>query len=154
MNKSVIPKIIELATPIASNLDLEVVAAVFQSNKKPPVLRVDVRNLKTDTSLEDCEKMSRALEEILDSMEIMTGSYVLEISSPGISRQLTSDREFISFKGFAAIVTTYAPYQNKKQWLGLLVKRDEKAVYLNQKGKQIAIPRELVAKVQLDDCQT
>ncbi len=154
MNKSVIPQIIELATPIASNLDLEVVAAVFQSNKKPPVLRVDVRNLKTDTSLEDCEKMSRALEEILDSMEIMTGSYVLEISSPGISRQLTTDREFISFKGFAAIVTTYAPYQNKKQWLGLLVKRDEKAVYLNQKGKQIAIPRELVAKVQLDDCQT
>lgn len=151
MTNPLIPTIIEIATPVAENLGLEVVGAVFQTNKNPPVLRLDVRNLNTDTSLDDCEKMSRALEETLDATNIIEGSYVLEISSPGISRQLSSDREFISFKGFSVVVKTYAPYQDKKEIRGRLQGRDTQAIYLNQKGRAIAIPRELVAKVQLED---
>jgi ribosome maturation factor RimP len=146
-----IPQILELAAPIAERLDLEVVGAIFQTNKKPPVLRVDVRNRETDTSLDDCEKMSRALEEQLDATQLLPDSYILEISSPGISRQLATDREFISFKGFPVLVKTYSPYEGQKEWRGKLQGRDEEAVYLNQKGRAIAIPRPLVAKVQLDE---
>jgi ribosome maturation factor RimP len=150
MNHPLIPHIIELATPVAQELGLEVVGAVFQTNKSPRVLRVDIRNLETDTSLDDCEKMSRALEEKLDAAGTLEGSYVLEISSPGISRELTTDREFISFKGFSVIVKTFAPYQDREEWRGKLQGRDEEAVYINQKGRAIAIPRQLVVKVQLD----
>jgi ribosome maturation factor RimP len=151
MTHPLIPQIIDLATPIADELGLDVVDAVFQTNKQPPVLRVDIRNRSSDTSLTDCEMMSRSLETTLDNADLIPGAYVLEISSPGISRSLHTDREFIAFKGFAAIVTTYAPYQGHKEWRGKLQGRDEQAVYLNQKGKAIAIPRELIAKVQLDD---
>ena len=147
----VVPKIIEVASPLAEELNLELVDAVFQTNKTPPILRLDIRNPHGDTSLENCEQMSRVLEEKLDLTEIIPGAYVLEISSPGISRILTTDREFIAFKGFAVIVKTFAPYKNKKQWQGRLQYRDEKVVEINDKGKAIAIPRELVAKVQLDD---
>lgn len=151
MTHPVVPRIIELASPLAKNLNLELVDAVFQTNKTPPILRIDVRNLQTDTSLENCEQMSRILEEKLDLAEIISGAYVLEISSPGISRTLTTDRDFIAFKGFAVIVKTFAPYKNQKQWQGRLQQRDETTLHLNQKGKAIAIPRELIAKVQLDD---
>ena len=151
MTHPLIPQIIDLAQPIAAELGLEVVGVVFQTNKRPPVLRVDIRNLVADTSLDDCERMSRALEAQLDAEEIIAGAYVLEISSPGTSRQLTTDREFRAFKGFAVIVTTFAPYQNQKQWEGKLQGRDREAIYLNQKGKTIAIPCHLVAKVQLDN---
>ena len=147
----VVPKIIEGASPLAEELNLELVDAVFQTNKTPPILRLDIRNPHGDTSLENCEQMSRVLEEKLDLTEIIPGAYVLEISSPGISRILTTDREFIAFKGFAVIVKTFAPYKNKKQWQGRLQYRDEKVIEINDKGKAIAIPRELVAKVQLDD---
>ena len=151
MTHPVVPKIIELASPLAENLSLELVDAVFQTNKTPPVLRIDVRNPHSDTSLENCEQMSRILEEQLDLSEIIPGAYVLEISSPGISRTLTTDREFIAFKGFGVIVKTFAPYKNKKQWEGRLQYRDETTLHINNKGKAIAIPRDLVAKVQLDD---
>ena len=151
MTHPVVPKIIELASPLAANLNLELVDVVFQTNKTPPILRIDVRNLQTETSLENCEQMSRVLEEKLDLVEIIPGAYVLEISSPGISRNLTTDREFVAFKGFAVTVKTFAPYKGKKQWSGRLQQRDKTAVHLNQKGKAIAIPRELIAKVQLDD---
>lgn len=151
MTHPVVPKIIELASPLAEDLGLELVDAVFQTNRTPPNLRIDVRNPSGDTSLEHCEQMSRALSEKLDLTEIVPSAYVLEISSPGISRILTTDREFIAFKGFAVKIKTFAPYKNKKQWQGRLQYRNEKIIEINDKGKAIAIPRELIAKVQLDD---
>lgn len=151
MTHPVIPQIIELATPLAQTLNLELIDAVFQTNKTPPILRIDIRNPRAETSLENCEQMSRILEEKLDLAEVIPGNYVLEISSPGISRTLTTDREFIAFKGFAVTINTFAPYKNHKQWQGRLQNRDDSAIHINQKGKAIAIPRELVAKVQLDD---
>lgn len=151
MTHPVVPQIIKLASSIAQELDLELVDAVFQTNKTPPILRIDIKNPLGDTSLENCESMSRILEEKLDLTEVIPGAYVLEISSPGISRTLTTDREFIAFKGFAVTIKTFAPYKNHKQWQGRLQHRDEMAIHINQKGKASAIPRELVAKVQLDD---
>lgn len=151
MTHPVVPKIIELASPLAQKLELELVDAVFQTNKTPPILRIDIRNPQGDTSLENCEQMSRILEEQLDLTEIIPGAYVLEISSPGISRTLTTERDFIAFKGFAVTIKTFAPYKNKKQWQGRLQHQDETAIHINDKGKAIAIPRDLVAKVQLDD---
>ncbi len=151
MTHPVVPQIIELASPLAEELNLELVDAVFQTNKNPPILRIDVRNPHTDTSLENCEQMSRILEEKLDLTEIVPGAYVLEISSPGISRTLTTEREFIAFKGFAVKINTFAPYKNHQQWQGRLQHRDETAVHINKKGKAIAIPRNLIAKVELDD---
>jgi ribosome maturation factor RimP len=151
MAHPLIPQIIEIATPVATDLGLDVVGAVFHTNQSPPVLRVDIRNLQEDTGLNDCERMSRALEAALDQADIIPDAYVLEVSSPGISRSLTSDREFISFKGFAVIVSTSEPYEGHKEWQGRLVRRDDTAVYINQKGRAIAIPQALITRVQLDE---
>ncbi|PSF39119.1 ribosome maturation factor RimP [Aphanothece hegewaldii CCALA 016] len=150
MTHPLIPQIIDVASPIAEELGLEIVDVVFQTNKRPPVLRLDIRNLNSDTGLDDCERMSRHLEQTLDTLEIIPGSYSLEISSPGTSRQLTSEREFIAFKGFAVIVTTDPPYEGQKEWRGNLHTQDETAIYIHQKGRAIAIPRLAVTKVNLD----
>lgn len=151
MAHPLIPQIINLATPVAENLGLELVGVVFHTNQRPPVLRVDIRNLHQDTGLNDCEQMSRALEPTLDEANIIPDAYVLEVSSPGISRQLTTDRDFISFKGFAVIVTTSQPYEGGQEWTGQLIRQDDTTVYLNKKGRAIAIPRSLISKVQLDE---
>ena len=147
-----IPELIELAAPVAEELGLEVVEAVFQTNQSPPVLRVDVRSLENeDTGLDDCEKMSQALEAMLDTTALIPDAYVLEVSSPGVSAALETDRDFVVFKGFMVEVNLSAPHRDKRQWVGQLVRRDEAAVVLSQKGKTIAIPRELVATAQLSD---
>ncbi len=151
MTHPLIPQIIDLAMPVAQSLGLEVVGAVFHTNQRPPVLRVDIRNLTSDTGLDDCERMSRAFEATLDTAAIIPDTYVLEISSPGISREISTDREFIAFKGFAVKVTTSQPYEGQQEWSGQLKSRDDNAVYLNQKGRAIAIPRSLVTRVQLDE---
>jgi ribosome maturation factor RimP len=145
--------VLDLASPIAQSLGLQVVGVVFHTNQNPPVLRVDIQHPERDINLDDCEQMSRALEPTLDTADFIPDTYVLEVSSPGISRVLATDREFISFKGFPVTVSSTEPYMGHQHWTGQLIQRDEKAVHINQKGRTIAIPRELISKVQLDDGQ-
>jgi ribosome maturation factor RimP len=151
MAHPLIPQIIDLATPVAQSLGLELAGAVFQTNQNPPVLRVDIRNLQVETSIDDCERMSRALEATLDATNVIPDAYILEISSPGIPRVLSTDREFLSFRGFPVIVSTHEPYKGQTERVGQLIRRDATSVYLNQKGRAIAIPREQISQVQLDE---
>ena len=146
-----IPQIIDLAHPVAASLGLQVVGAVLHTNQQPSVLRIDICHSERDISLEDCEQMSRALEPTLDAIEALPDAYVLEVSSPGLSRLLTTDREFISFKGFPVIVTAADAHAGQKEWTGQLMRRDESAVHITQKGRAIAVPRALINKVQLAD---
>lgn len=154
MAHPLIPDVLDLATPVAAQLNLEVVGAVFQTNQNPPILRLDIRNCDDDTGLEDCEKMSRALEAVLDEANVLPEAYVLEISSPGLSTVLMCDRDFVSFRGFSVLVQTQQPYRGHDQWIGNLTGRDEHHVQLNQKGRTIKIPREEVLQVQLYDSPT
>ncbi|MFE4106792.1 ribosome maturation factor RimP [Almyronema epifaneia] len=146
-----VPQIIDLTQPIAEDLGLEVVSAVFKTNQSPPVLRIDVRNPQHDTGLEDCERMSTALEAVLDAADIIPDAYVLEVSSPGVSETLASDRDFSVFKGFPVEVQLSEPHRGKQTWVGKLAGRDQDSIYLNQKGKAIALPRPLVEWVKLSD---
>jgi ribosome maturation factor RimP len=151
MAHPLIPQITDIANPIAAELGLEVVAVIFHTHERPPSLRVDIRNPTEDTGLQDCERMSRALEAALDATEVIPFAYALEVSSPGTSRELTTDREFSAFSGFGVQVTTNQPVSNKTEFQGQLVRRDDTTIYLSQKGRTIQIPRELVSKVALDD---
>jgi ribosome maturation factor RimP len=151
MTHPLIPQILAIAQPVAAQLNLEVVNAVFHTNQHPPILRLDIRNQAADTGLQDCEAMSRAIEAALDESDVIPDAYILEISSPGVSSVLSSDRDFASFRGFLVVVETQSPFQGQSQWEGSLIGRDENAVRITRRGRAISIPRALVQKVQLQD---
>jgi ribosome maturation factor RimP len=150
MTHPLIPPIIDLAGPVAAKLGLAVVTAMFYTNERPPILRVDIRSLAAETGLEDCEKMSRSLEAALDEAELIPFPYNLEISSPGAANSLTTDREFEVFRGFTVSVQLHAPLKGKTALKGQLKERDDTTIHLTQKGKIVNIPRELVSAVVLD----
>ena len=151
MSHPLIPHILDLARPVADQLNLDVVNVALQTNQHPPILRLDVRNRSTDTGLEDCEQMSRMFEAVLDGSDLMLDAYVLEVSSPGLSPELTTDQDFTSFKGFPVMVRTTSPYRGQREWAGTLIGRDNQNVHLNQKGRNTTIPRNLISQVQLQD---
>lgn len=152
MTHPTIPQVLALAAPVAEQLGLEVVEAVFQTNQSPPVLRIDIRSLENeDTGLEDCEKMSQALEEVLDGSGLIPDTYVLEVSSPGVSSDLSTDRDFIVFKGFMVEVRLAEPYRGKQTWVGQLLRRDDAAVVISQRGKPISLPRAIITAVELSN---
>ena len=144
-----IAPVLDIANPIAASLDLEVVHAVFQTNQSPPVLRIDIRNRQGHTGLEDCERMSRALDEALEQTDIVSEAYVLEISSPGVPDVLSTDQEFLSFKGFPVRIQIQDPEKGLREYRGNLLGRDETYVQINQKGRSLKLLREQVVQVRL-----
>ena len=96
--------------------------------------------------LDDCQKISEQLGAKLDTADIIGGAYILEVSSPGIDRILKKDKDFVREAGKVVDVTLYAPLDGKKLFVGELLSRDEKFLYV----KDIApLPREKVAQVRL-----
>lgn len=96
--------------------------------------------------LDDCQKISEQLGAKLDAADIIGGAYILEVSSPGIDRILKKDKDFVREAGKVVDVTLYAPLDGKKLFVGELLSRDEKFLYV----KDIApLPREKVAQVRL-----
>ncbi|MBD2186537.1 ribosome maturation factor RimP [Pseudanabaena mucicola] len=149
MSHPLIPQISQIAEEVASPLGLEVVDVVLHTNKNPVVLRVDIRNPNQNTGLDDCERMSRALEPTLDAIDLIPQAYVLEISSPGAERHLEGDREFVAFKGFMVNVFTTVPHDGKQTWTGHLVSRNDTQVAISIKGRIVNIPRHLIDRVEL-----
>jgi ribosome maturation factor RimP len=149
MSHPLVSQILQLAEAIAPSIGLEVVNVALLTHKNPAVLRVDIFNPAQHTGLEDCERMSQALSAALDLEEIIPHAYVLEVSSPGTDRQLESDREFVAFKGFTIKINTSSPFEGKQDWTGNLVSRDQTTLTISQKGKLVALPRELVTRVEL-----
>jgi ribosome maturation factor RimP len=150
MTHPLVPPIIELATPVAAELGLEVVTAALYTHHRPPSLRVDVRHPNGELSLDDCARMSQALELALDAAELIPHAYTLEVSSPGVPNSLTTDREFEVFNGFTVMVKLREPLKGKTELKGQLKDRDETTIHITQKGRIVSIPRELAAEVVLD----
>jgi ribosome maturation factor RimP len=72
------------------------------SNKRPLLrLRIDLPDAPTGqgVTVDDCRRVSRALEAWLDELDEVAEKYVLEVSSPGLDRPLVRDRDFDRFRG-------------------------------------------------------
>ena len=96
--------------------------------------------------LDDCQKFSEDFGKILDKENIIAGSYILEVSSPGLDRLLKKARDFIRERGKAVDVTFYAPFNGKKQLTGVLADFDGTTLTLDEIEP---IPMEKVASVRL-----
>jgi ribosome maturation factor RimP len=79
----------------------------------------------------------------------MKEAYVLEVSSPGIPDVLTTDQDFISFKGFPVLLEVQPPIKGGNQHRGTLLGRDDTQITINQKGRLLKFPRTQVTQVRL-----
>jgi ribosome maturation factor RimP len=81
-----------VARDAAKDLGLEIVEFVFHSQGRHSQLRIDVdRPGSRGVGLADCERLSRALDELLDRLDFFEAPYELQVSSPGIDRPIRSD---------------------------------------------------------------
>jgi ribosome maturation factor RimP len=78
--------------------------------------RPDTRQL----SLQDCERLSRRLSEVLDAADPIADTYRLEVSSPGIDRPLTRARDFADWAGHEARLSLAEKIAGRKQLSGTL----------------------------------
>ena len=95
--------------------------------------------------IDDCQELSGRLEEILDAEDLIKTSYILEVSSPGLDRELKKPKDFQREQGKMVDVSLFAPLDGAKVITGELKGYDGENVTVDEQ----VIPMEKVAKVNL-----
>ena len=137
----------------------ELVETVYRRESGSWILRLfidkqDPLDKKSHVSLDDCEKISELVGMLLDTSEILIGSYTLEVSSPGINRPLKNEAHYLRFLGENVKVSIFSPISsssNQRNFSGTLLNCKEKTIEIDDKTSgRVTIPLEQIAKANLD----
>ena len=146
-NKSNLEALLE---KVASERDLEIYDLNTHTNQNPIVIEIIIRKTNgDDISLDDCALFNTPASEEIENSNLLNCSYVLEISSQGVSDELTSDRDFKTFKGFPVNVELNQKNSKIKFLNGLLYEKSKDYLAINIKGKIKKIPFDEVLKISL-----
>tara|TARA_B100001029_G_scaffold18273_1_gene12163 strand:+ start:1902 stop:2369 length:468 start_codon:yes stop_codon:yes gene_type:complete len=122
----------------------------IKTNHNPITIQVTINKIDgSDISISDCSDFNDPVEQAIESSKLLNCSYVLEISSQGVSDELTSNRDFKTFKGFPVNVELNHADSKLKNLNGLLYEKSKDYLAINIKGKIKKIPFNEVFKVSL-----
>ena len=100
-------------------------------------------------SIDDCEAVSRALDPVLDEADPIPTSYIFEVSSAGVERELKRPRDFEKFLGSQVEVRHYQPVEGAKAHTGTLRGYADGAVTIEINGVEKTYQTAQVAQVRL-----
>ena len=151
MNKSsVTEKVNEIAEKVAEKNNFELVRAEVVGSAKEPIIRIYIDKPQGITH-DDCSKVSHEVGEFLDAGDFISSEYTLEVSSPGLERELYSLKDFEKFAGNLAKIKTRTPINGQKNFRGRIkaVENDE-IVFNDKTNGEVRFPYETVAKANLE----
>lgn len=147
-NPSISEKVSLIAEPLAEELGFFLWDVEYVKEGGRKVLRITIDS-EEGITIDDCEKMHRALDPLLDEADPIDEAYYLEVSSPGIERELKNDMHIDACEGWDVEVKLYAPIDGAKTFKGkLLTLGDNGEVRIESLGKILEFPRASVAKLQ------
>ena len=140
-------KVIE---PEVEALGYRLVRVAMIGGTSDPTLQVMAESPETrQLKLEDCERISRRLSEVLDEKDPIDGSYRLEVSSPGIDRPLTRRSDYMDWAGHEARLKLDETLAGAKQLSGTIKGIDQDIVLLATPKGDREIPFESIASAKL-----
>ncbi len=138
-----------LVKPIAEELGLMLWDVRFVKEGASWYLRVFI-DKEGGITIEDCERMSRAIDGPIDELDPVEQSYFLEVCSPGIERELTRPEHFEAMKGQEVCVKLFRPIDGQKELTGMLVGlRDKQIVMTDLDGNEFAVAKKDAVSVKL-----
>ncbi|HEY9574882.1 MAG TPA: ribosome maturation factor RimP, partial [Lachnospiraceae bacterium] len=109
----------ELLLPIVEKENFELVDVEFVKEGGTWYLRAYI-DKEGGITINDCELVSRALNEKLDVEDFIAESYILEVSSPGLGRPLKKEKDYVRSMGKEVEIRTFRPIQREKEFYGIL----------------------------------
>lgn len=98
--------------------------------------------------LDDCEKVSRAVDPLLDEADLIKDAYMLCVSSPGADRELKKPKDYENNLGKEIDVRLYKAFEGKSKHVGVLDYYDDEKITIIVKNKKISIPREIISVIK------
>ncbi|MFQ5717753.1 MAG: ribosome maturation factor RimP [Nitrospinales bacterium] len=139
----------ELIEPVVRGEGMELVDIEYKKEGSRWYLRVYI-DKEQGISVEDCQKISHRIEDIIEIEDIVSSRYILEVSSPGLDRPLKTERDFLKNKNRWIRVTTSCPIHDRKRFRGKVRDCAGQSLTLDEDGSLLEIPLEKIAKAKLE----
>tara|TARA_Y100001968_G_scaffold252006_1_gene237324 strand:- start:87 stop:557 length:471 start_codon:yes stop_codon:yes gene_type:complete len=151
LSNQTVTELKEIASKTATINGFDLISLKTFNHSNPLSIQVNIRhtNPQKKITIDDCAHLTQFLDEAIQKSSIIDHPYTLEISSEGVSEILIEERDFEIFKGFPIEVTYEDLKKIKQQTNGLLLKRTDNHLEINQKGKILRVPVEDVFQVRL-----
>lgn len=148
---NVVQAVWQIAEPIAKELGLEIWDIRFLKEGADWFLRIFI-DKEGGIDISDCENMSRAIDKPLDEADPIEQSYCLEVSSPGVERDLVRPEHFERYKGADIKVKLIRPLDGVREFAGVLEDSDGKTIVLRlPDGSAMNIDKKETSFIRLDD---
>ena len=145
-NTGIAPLVEGLVTPTINELGYDVWDVEYVKEGAEWYLRITIDH-EDGIDIEDCEKVHRAIEVIIDEADPIEDFYYLEVSSPGVERTLRKKEHFAVCVGEKVELRLFAPdAKGKKGYVGVLKAADDAGVTLEADGEEIALAYSAIAK--------
>ena len=146
-SKNIAATVKELVAPIAAEMEYWLWDVEFVKEGADKYLRITIDN-EDGITIEDCEKFHRAIDPLLDEADPISEAYILEVSSPGIERELKTPQHIDACTGWDVEVKLYAPKNGSKVFRGVLCGYDEDGNIAVEIGENnVAFKPEEIAKI-------
>ena len=151
--KEILSAVTDIATPVAESLGLEIWDVEYVKEGPNQILRIYI-DKPGGVFIDDCEKLSRAVDPSLDELDMPDSEYNFEVSSPGLGRVLRTDRHLERFLGEDVKVRLVRPLESgEREFKGKLASFDSDTVTLNTESGEQALSRAAAAFIKLMDDQ-
>lgn len=137
----------KLLEPILDELSFELVDVEYVKEGSDWYLRAYV-DKDGGITVDDCETVSRALEKKLDEKDLIKDAYILEVSSPGLTRPLKKERDYERNKDKLVEVRLYKAIEGNKAFTGLLKSWDESSVTMDIDGKSMTFEKNSISLIR------
>ena len=144
----IVDKVEELVTPIIDENDFELVDVEYVKEGANWYLRV-YADKDGGITIDDCVLISRALEVKLDEEDFIQDAYILEVSSPGLGRQLKKDKDFKRSLGEKVECKLFKAINKQKEFEGILKDFTEETITLEVDETELIINRKEIAMIRL-----
>ncbi len=147
--KNIAETVRELVAPVADELGYLLWDVEYAKEGADMILWVTIDSDQPGgISIEDCEKMHRAIDPILDEADPIEGSYTLAVTSPGVERKLTRPEHFSKMAGSDVMLRFYTAVDGSKSLRGTLVGLDGADIVITAAGEERRFPAKSVAKCE------
>ena len=119
----------------------------YAKEGKDYFLRIFIDN-ENGIDLNDCEKVSNGINDLLDSADYIKEQYFLEVSSPGVERVLRKDNHLQENIGNDVEIKLFKPLDGKKEYIGTLNSFDESNIFIEE-DRLITIERKNISLIKL-----
>ena len=140
-------KVEELLTEEINNLGYELYDVEYVKEGKDYYLRIYIDS-KNGITLDDCEKVSDNISDLLDEKDFIKDQYFLEVSSPGIERILKKDKHLKDNLESLVQVKLFKGINGKKELEGILTSFNEDEIVLTIENEELLIDRKNVAQIK------